>query len=157
MLTGILQIGWKDIAQILILYLTIYSLLRNGHGMRRTHTNPASPRSPRDPSTAKRPSYGNRVTPLQGLTIFGAPHVGLCPTLVPDALSGLCRVAPLQGLTISGASHVGLRPIRTNTNLTVSKQKRRDFIPNGMLVHPLLQHKFPQFQALQGRNHRRAA
>ena len=34
MLTGILQIGWKDIAQILILYLTIYSLLRYVRGTR---------------------------------------------------------------------------------------------------------------------------
>ena len=38
------------------------------------------------------PMCGNRVAPLQGLTISGAPHVGLRPTLLPDALSGLHRV-----------------------------------------------------------------
>jgi len=34
MLTGIQQIGWKDIAQILILYLAVYSLLRYVRGTR---------------------------------------------------------------------------------------------------------------------------
>jgi len=134
-----------------------------------------------------------RVAPLQGLTISGAPHVGLCPTLVPDALSGLCKVAPLQGLTIFGAPHVGLRPtlvpdalsglhrversrangVRTicapsgeflsarNSNVQCGQEcphSVRAESPTGISVgRSPTSRGLPPFQALQGRNHRRAA